>query len=135
MARLLTLCWKYLRAIVLLYLCLFAGNAIAALLPIAIPGSIIGMLLLFALLSTQIMPAKWVRPGCNLLIRYMVLLFVPIGVGVMKYYDQILDHLGPLVVSCVISTLMVLVVVGYTSHYFHRERRIIGKPDAAEGEK
>ena len=31
--------------------------------------------------------------------------------------------------------LMVLVVVGYTSHYFHRERRIVGKPDAAEGEK
>ncbi|SMB29315.1 conserved hypothetical protein; putative inner membrane protein [Serratia proteamaculans] len=135
MANVLTLCWKYLRAIVLIYLCLFVGNAIAALLPIAIPGSIIGMLLLFALLSTQIMPAEWVKPGCHLLIRYMVLLFVPIGVGVMKYYDQILDHLGPLVVSCIVSTLMVLVVVGYTSHYFHRERRIVGKPDAAEGEK
>ncbi|MGQ8773465.1 CidA/LrgA family protein [Serratia sp. NA_112.1] len=135
MAKLFTLCWKYLRAVVLIYLCLFVGNAIAALLPIAIPGSIIGMLLLFALLSTQIMPARWVKPGCHLLIRYMVLLFVPIGVGVMKYYDQILDHLSPLVVSCIISTLMVLVVVGYTSHYFHRERRIAGKPDTAEGEK
>lgn len=135
MAKLLTLCWKYLRAFVLIYLCLFAGNAIAALLPIAIPGSIIGMLLLFALLSTQILPAKWVKPGCHLLIRYMVLLFVPIAVGVMKYYDQIIEHLGPLVVSCIVSTLMVLVVVGYTSHYFHRERRIIGKPDATEGEK
>ncbi|HDS5480873.1 TPA: CidA/LrgA family protein [Serratia liquefaciens] len=135
MAKLLTLCWKYLRAFVLIYLCLFAGNAIAALLPIAIPGSIIGMLLLFALLSTQILPAKWVKPGCHLLIRYMVLLFVPIGVGVMKYYDQIIEHLGPLVVSCIVSTLMVLVVVGSTSHYFHRERTIIGKPDAAEGEK
>lgn len=135
MTKLFTLCWKYLRAFVLIYLCLFAGNAIAALLPIAIPGSIIGMLMLFALLSTQILPAKWVKPGCHLLIRYMVLLFVPIGVGVMKYYDQIIEHLGPLVVSCLVSTLMVLVVVGYTSHYFHRERRIIGKPDAAEGEK
>ncbi|CAI0767765.1 CidA/LrgA family protein [Serratia grimesii] len=135
MTKLLTLCWKYLRAIALIYLCLFIGNAVAALLPIAIPGSIIGMLLLFALLSTQIMPAKWVKPGCHLLIRYMVLLFVPIGVGVMKYYDQIIEHLGPLVISCVVSTLMVLVVVGYTSHYFHRERRIVGKSDAVESEK
>ncbi|CAI0794064.1 CidA/LrgA family protein [Serratia grimesii] len=134
MTKLLTLCWKYLRAIALIYLCLFIGNAVAALLPIAIPGSIIGMLL-FALLSTQIMPAKWVKPGCHLLIRYMVLLFVPIGVGVMKYYDQIIEHLGPLVISCVVSTLMVLVVVGYTSHYFHRERRIVGKSDAVESEK
>jgi holin-like protein len=135
MTKLLTLCWKYLRAIALIYLCLFIGNAVAALLPIAIPGSIIGMLLLFTLLSTQIMPAKWVKPGCHLLIRYMVLLFVPIGVGVMKYYDQIIEHLGPLVISCVVSTLMVLVVVGYTSHYFHRERRIVGKSDAVESEK
>lgn len=135
MTKLLTLCWKYLRAIALIYLCLFIGNAVAALLPIAIPGSIIGMLLLFALLSTQIMPAKWVKPGCHLLIRYMVLLFVPIGVGVMKYYDQIIEHLGPLVISCVVSTLMVLVVVGYTSHYFHRERRIVGKSDAVESEQ
>ncbi|MGO2369344.1 MAG: CidA/LrgA family protein [Serratia sp. (in: enterobacteria)] len=135
MTKLLTLCWKYLRAIALIYLCLFIGNALAAVLPIAIPGSIIGMLLLFALLSTQIMPAKWVKPGCHLLIRYMVLLFVPIGVGVMKYYDQIIEHLGPLVISCAVSTLMVLVVVGYTSHYFHRERRIVGKSDVAEGEK
>ncbi|CAI0867774.1 CidA/LrgA family protein [Serratia ficaria] len=129
MANVFTVCWKYLRALVLIYLCLFVGNALAALLPIAIPGSIIGMLLLFALLATQILPAKWVKPGCHLLIRYMVLLFVPIGVGVMKYYGQIVEHLGPLVVSCLISTLMVLVVVGYSSHYFHRERRIIGKPE------
>lgn len=64
--------WKYLRPIALIYLCLFTGDALAALLPIAIPGSIIGMLLLFTLLSLQILPTKWVKPGCQLLIRYMV---------------------------------------------------------------
>ena len=127
--------WKYTRAMVLIYLSLFAGNAIAALLPITIPGSIIGMLILFALLSSQILPAKWVRPGCQLLIRYMVLLFVPIGVGIMQYYDQIVDDWAPLVVSCLLSTLLVFVVVGYTSHYFHRERPIVGKTTGTEGEK
>ncbi len=135
MGNVFILCWKYIRAIVLIYLSLFAGNAIAALLPITIPGSIIGMLILFALLSSQILPAKWVKPGCHLFIRYMVLLFVPIGVGVMKYYDQIVDDLLPLVVSCLLSTLLVFVVVGYTSHYFHRERAIIGKSKGTGEEK
>ncbi|MFC0229319.1 CidA/LrgA family protein [Serratia aquatilis] len=135
MGKVFTVCWKYVRAIVLIYLSLFLGNAIAALLPIAIPGSIIGMLILFALLSTQIMPAKWVKPGCQLLIRYMVLLFVPIGVGVMNYYDQIVDDLAPLVVSCLISTLMVFVVVGYSSHYFHRERSPASKTKTQEENK
>lgn len=73
--------WQYLRAFMLIYLCLFAGGTISAVLPIEIPGSIIGMLIMFTLLSMQILPANWVKPSCNLLIRYIVLLFVPVGVA------------------------------------------------------
>lgn len=129
------LCWRYLRAFALIYLCLFAGNTISALLPIAIPGSIIGMLLLFALLASQILPAKWVKPGCHVFIRYMVLLFVPIGVGVMQYYQQIVDHLAPLLVSCAVSTLIVLLVVAYSSHYFHRERSLTSEDNDTQEDK
>lgn len=135
MGNIFTACWKYLRAIVVIYLSLFAGNAIATLLPITIPGSIIGMLILFALLSAQVLPARWVKPGCQLFIRNMVLLFVPISVGVMKYYHQIVDDLAPLIVSCLLSTLLVFVVVGYTSHYFHRERPIIGNAKSTKEEQ
>lgn len=67
--------WQYLRSFILIYACLYAGIFIASLLPIAIPGSIIGMLIMFTLLALQIMPAKWVKPSSHLLIRYMALLF------------------------------------------------------------
>ncbi|VEC28405.1 Antiholin-like protein LrgA [Klebsiella pneumoniae] len=75
MSKSLTIIWQYLRAFVLIYACLYAGIFIAGLLPITIPGSIIGMLILFVLLALQIMPPQWVNPGCNILIRYMALLF------------------------------------------------------------
>jgi holin-like protein len=91
--------WQYLRAFIFIYLCLYAGTFIASLLPITIPGSIIGMLILFVLLALQIIPAKWVKPGCSVLIRYMALLFVPIGVGVMQYYDLLKAQYGPILVS------------------------------------
>lgn len=120
---------RYIRAFVLIYACLYAGNTISALLPVTIPGSIIGMLILFALLSTQILPAKWVKPGSSLLIRYMALLFVPIGVGVMNYYDELRTQYGPLLVSCVVSTLIVLVVVAFASHRIHGERPVVGKSE------
>ncbi|MBU9808535.1 CidA/LrgA family protein [Rahnella sp. C60] len=120
-----SLAFQYIRAFILIYLCLFAGNAISSLLPLTIPGSIIGMLILFGLLSTQILPFKWVKPGCNILIRYMALLFVPIGVGVMNYYAQLRTQFGPLVVSCLVSTLVVLLVVAYCSHYIHGERGVV----------
>jgi holin-like protein len=84
------------------------------------------MLILFVLLALQIMPPQWVNPGCNILIRYMALLFVPIGVGVMQYWDLLRAQLGPVVISCAISTLVVFVVVSWSSHLVHGERKVIG---------
>ncbi|MBT9431258.1 CidA/LrgA family protein [Candidatus Sodalis endolongispinus] len=128
MRKIVTNAWAFVRAFILIYLCLYAGIFFSALLPFAIPGSIIGMLLLFVLLSFQLVPTLWLKPGCYLLIRYMALLFVPIGVGVMNYYQQ----LGPIVISCAVSTVMVMVVVGLSSHYdVHREWPIAGQPQDA----
>lgn len=47
MSKSLIIVWQYLRAFVLIYACLYAGIFLSSLLPIAIPGSIIGMLILF----------------------------------------------------------------------------------------
>ncbi|SFN94636.1 CidA/LrgA family protein [Xenorhabdus japonica] len=118
--------WQYLRAFALLYLCLIAGNIISALLPFSLPGSIIGLLLLFCLLAFQIIPSHWVKPGCNLLMKNMTLLFLPIGVGIMNYYSQLSQQMFPILLSCIVSTIIVMVVVAYSSHYIHRERVIIG---------
>ncbi|CAK6491142.1 hypothetical protein PANNVG_01154 [Pantoea sp. Nvir] len=127
MSTLLSLCWRYVRAFVIIYLCLYAGNAIALLLPITIPGSILGMLTLFALLATQILPVDWVKPGCHLLIRYMALLFVPISVGIINYTDVLSAQFGPIVVSVVISTFLVLTIVGWSAHKIHT-RSVQEKP-------
>lgn len=130
MLKSLNIIWQYLRAFVLIYACLYAGIFVSSLLPITIPGSIIGMLILFVLLALQILPAKWVNPGCYLLIRYMALLFVPIGVGVMQYFTLLSQQFGPVVVSCTISTLVVLVVVSWSSHLVHGERKVVGQEEA-----
>lgn len=129
MRNIITLCWQYLRAFALIYLCLLAGNAISALLPIVIPGSIIGMLILFSLLSSQILPPDWVRPACHLFIRHMAMLFVPIGVGVMNYYDLLSQQFGPIVISCLISTFFVMLVVGFSTQLMQREHAIGGETE------
>lgn len=120
MPAVLTACWRYVRAFVIIFAALYAGMGISVLLPITIPGSIIGMLLLFLLLGLQIMPVEWVKPGCHLLIRYMALLFVPISVGVMGYTDILTAQFGPIVVSCIVSTFMVLLIVGLSAERLQR---------------
>ncbi|OTA16416.1 membrane protein [Xenorhabdus vietnamensis] len=118
--------WQYLRAFALLYLCLIAGNIISVRLPFSLPGSIIGLLLLFCLLAFQLIPSHWVKPGCSLLMKNMTLLFLPIGVGIMDYYSQLSQQMFPILLSCIVSTFIVMIVVAYSSHYIHRERVIIG---------
>lgn len=125
--------WHYVRAFLVLYLCLFAGNLISALLPFSVPGSIVGLLILFGLLAFQLIPLRWVKPGANILLKNMSLLFIPIGVGVMSYYDLLSQQLFPIVLACVVSTFGVMALVAYCSHYVHRERIIVGsKPDQVD---
>lgn len=130
MSKILNVIWQYLRAFALIYACLYAGIFVASLLPITIPGSIIGMLILFVLLALQILPARWVNPGCYVLIRYMALLFVPIGVGVMQYFTLLQAQFGPVVISCATSTLVVFLVVSWSSHLVHGERKVVGEKEA-----
>ncbi|WP_099350333.1 CidA/LrgA family protein [Erwinia amylovora] len=112
--------WRYLRAMLIIYLCLYVGRGVAMLLPLAIPGSILGMLLLLILLSANILPLSWVKPGCHLLIRYMALLLVPISVGIMDHMDIISAQFAPIVISCTVGTLVVLVTTALVAQRMER---------------
>jgi holin-like protein len=50
----------------------------------------------------------------------MALLFVPISVGVMGYTDILTAQFGPIVVSCIVSTFMVLLIVGLSAERLQR---------------
>lgn len=132
MSKTLNIIWQYLRAFVLIYACLYAGIFIASLLPVTIPGSIIGMLILFCPAGLANSSGKMGQSGCYVLIRYMALLFVPIGVGVMQYFDLLRAQFGPVVVSCAVSTLVVFLVVSWSSQLVHGERKVVGQKGSEE---
>ncbi|EGU31472.1 CidA/LrgA family protein [Vibrio scophthalmi] len=103
---------KYAVSMGLIFLCLLAGTNIQQLVGTSIPGSIIGMLLLFALMASGLVSSDWVKPSANLFIRYMILLFVPISVGLMEHFDTLIHNALPILASAVGGTLIVLVTLG-----------------------
>src|SRR5699024_105133 len=52
-----------------------------------IPGSVIGLVLLFILLISGIVKEKYIRSGANFMMKHLVLFFVPATVGIMGYID------------------------------------------------
>ncbi len=100
---------QYVIALAIIFICLYVGIAIQSFFHMSLPGSIIGMLLLFALMASGILPAKWVQPGASLFIRHMMFLFVPISVGLMVHFDMLGKNAIPIFASTIGGTLIVLV--------------------------
>lgn len=111
--------FHYLRAFLIIFFCLQIGNLISSFLPIMIPGSIIGLLLLFFLLIFQLIPSQWVESGCKLFMRNMTLLFIPAGMGIMDNYCLLFDNFLPIISGCLISSIVILLLVGYLTQYLH----------------
>lgn len=111
MKSFLTTAFLYLRAVGVLCLFLYLGQW-GKRLGVPLPDTIIAMVLLFLALVVRIVPEHWVAPACNLLGRYMALLFVPVSVGLMVNFTAIKAALLPLSLACIVSSAIVLLFVG-----------------------
>lgn len=100
--------------------CLAIGELIVWATGITIPSSIIGMLLLTSLLQTKLIKIEWVKGISDFLISNLGFFFVPPGVALMLYLDIIKAELLPIIVATTISTILVLVVTGWTHQIFKK---------------
>ncbi len=81
------------------------------------------MLALFGLMASGLVPVEWVRPGANLFIRYMILLFVPISVGLMQHFDLLAANALSILASAIGGTAIVLVILAFALDRFLKEEK------------
>lgn len=95
--------------------CQVAGEVIVRLLDVPVPGPVVGMVVLFALLQLRRSgdDATVVRAGDGLL-EHLQLLFIPAGVGVIVYLDTIRDNAVPIVGAMLVSWFLGLALVAWT---------------------
>lgn len=99
--------------IIVLYGLYLVGTAIQTFLHLPIPGSIIGMVLLFLLLYFKVLGEQRLREGSRFLLSHLPLLFIPATVGVVNY-PSVFKGKGLVSVAAVlISTALVMVVSGW----------------------
>lgn len=100
---------RYLISFALIFIALYLGETLQQMLGVSIPGSIFGMLILFAAMASGLLPVKWVQPGASAFIRYMILLFVPISVGLVNHLDLLRDNALAIIAGVLGGSLLVLV--------------------------
>lgn len=97
-------------AIALVLLCQLAGELFATGLALPVPGPVLGMALLAAVLALLRRIPAAVDAVADGLLRAMPLFFIPAGVGVLTLTDTFRDAWLPIVVALVGSTAFALAV-------------------------
>ncbi|MNC46666.1 Holin-like protein CidA [compost metagenome] len=87
-------------------------NAVTAALHLPVPGSIVGIVLLFALLHFKVIKLEWVDLGSKWLLAEMLLFFIPPVVGIVEYKDLMLENGLRIALVIVFSILCVMVITG-----------------------
>lgn len=90
---------------------------IEAILPFAFPASVIGMLLTLLLLLFKILKLEQIRTVSDFLLGNMAFLFVPAGVNIMNYLTVLKENVIPLLVICVISTILTFAATAYSIRF------------------
>ncbi len=87
-----------------------SGYLLAHALLLRLPGNLVGMLILFALLSSRLVRVEWFQEGASILTRHFAFFFIPIAVGLIAFKEVFLQHglaiLGTLIVSATAGILL-----------------------------
>lgn len=112
----------------------FAGELLSLLLPLPVPASIYGLVLMLILLMTGVVKLHQVKTAADFLIEIMPLMFIGPSVGLMESLPALQAMLLPLVVILILTTLLTMGATGLTAQALVR-RRQSRAPEKIEGEK
>lgn len=102
-----------LKGVLVLLACQLGGEVVVHLFGLEIPGPVVGMLLFLVVLRVRRpRPSSGLVRGPTLLLNHLQLLFVPAGVGVIVYLDELRDDALPLAAGLLLSWLLGLAVTG-----------------------
>ena len=90
------------------------ATVIEGLLPIAFPASVIAMLLLLVSLLAGVLKIDHIREKSDFLLANMAFFFIPAGVNVINYLDILKKNWLPLLLICVITTVVTFAATAYS---------------------
>lgn len=114
---------KFLKQLILIMAFTFLGEVCHWLIPLPIPASIYGMVLLFLALSCKLIPEGAVKESGDFLTSLLPLLFIAPTVNLQDSWDLIRDSVWILVIVVVVTTVLTFACSGLVTQWFLRLRK------------
>lgn len=97
------------------------GEWIVDITGIIIPGSIIGLVLLWLALFFKVFKVAYIQQGASLLLAFLTLFFIPSTVAVINYPELLTLSGALLIVAVIVSTVFSLIVTGKVSQWIEKK--------------
>jgi putative effector of murein hydrolase LrgA (UPF0299 family) len=104
-----------------------AGEFVCRALGLPLPGSVLGMLLLFLTFSVRKTIPEHLKQIAPALLSQLSLLFIPASVGVMLWFNVLAAHAVAMVLIVIVSTLATWLTSAMVLHALQR-RKLHGRP-------
>ena len=104
---------KIICQIAIIFTICWISQIVEAVLPFPFPASVSGMVLLLILLLVRALKVDHIREKSDFLLSNMAFFFIPAGVSIINYFDILADSLVPLLVICLVSTLLTFAVTAW----------------------
>jgi len=124
---------KYLKQFTMVLLFAFIGEMIHSLLPLPVPASIYGLIILFLFLYNRIILPEDIKETASFLIEIMPLFFIPSAAGLVKIWNMIAAIWVPLTMITIMATFAVIAVTGKAVQFvinFAKEKAGLQQTDA-----
>lgn len=120
---------KYIKQFALIALITFLGEILNLLLPLPVPASIYGMILLFVGLMTGLVKLPQIEETADLLLGVMPIFFISPTVSIMSSIGMIKDNLFGVLLTCIVSTIVVMAVTGWVAQLVMKRSEKEAKDD------
>ncbi|WP_312425733.1 CidA/LrgA family protein [Lacrimispora sp.] len=114
---------KYIRQFTIILFISLAGEIIHLLVPLPVPASIYGLLIMLIGLKKKWIPLEAVEDVSIFLIDIMPLMFIPAAVGLLDSWGVLRPILVPFLVITLLSTIIVMVITGKVTQLFIKNDR------------
>lgn len=111
---------KHLRQLMIILAAYFLGVLLQTLFNLPIPGTVLGLILLFFALYAGIIKIEMIEDVCEILISHMSFLFVPAGVGLMASAGALSGKVIQFAIIIIVSTAVVWIVTAYVVSFLRR---------------
>ena len=103
---------KYVKQFFIILIMAVLGGILNWLIPLPIPATVWGMLLMFIALMCGLVKLNQVEDTADFFMGIMPMLFVPLAVGLMDTWQILADHAMPIIIIVVASFFICYAVTG-----------------------